>query len=129
MRSISIPNLRNDLVDHAAMDHGGMAHDMSDPAMAAAMERDIRNRFFVALLLTIPTVLSSPLGERFGFRTWCRTTSRANWVMLVLTTPVVFWSGWIFISGAYRALRHRTLDMSVLIATGVLAAYARERDR
>ena len=43
--------------------------------------------------------------------------------MLILATPVVFWSGWIFISGAYRALRHRTLDMSVLIATGVLAAY------
>ena len=39
------------------MDHGGMAHDMSDPAMAATMERDIRNRFIVALLLTIPTVL------------------------------------------------------------------------
>ncbi|CAA9543391.1 MAG: hypothetical protein AVDCRST_MAG59-1055, partial [uncultured Thermomicrobiales bacterium] len=31
-----------------------MAHDMSDPAMAAAMERDIRTRFWVALGLTIP---------------------------------------------------------------------------
>ena len=54
-------------VDHAAMDHSGMAHDMSDPAMAAAMERDMRNRFFVALLLTIPIVLYSPLGrDLFG---------------------------------------------------------------
>src|SRR5215204_2846274 len=39
-------------------DHGDhMVHDMSDPNMAATMERDMRNRFFVALLLTIPTVL------------------------------------------------------------------------
>jgi Cu2+-exporting ATPase len=108
--------------DHAAMDHGGMAHDMSDPAMAAAMERDIRNRFLVALLLTIPTVLLSPLGQRF-LPNLVPDDFPRDWAMLVLTTPVVFWSGWIFISGAYRALRYRTLDMSVLIATGVLAAY------
>ena len=28
---------------------GGMAHDMSDPAMAASMETDIRLRFWIAL--------------------------------------------------------------------------------
>ena len=43
--------------------------------------------------------------------------------MLLLATPVVFWSGSIFITGAWQALRNRVLDMSVLIATGVLAAY------
>jgi Cu2+-exporting ATPase len=43
--------------------------------------------------------------------------------MLLLSTPVVFYSGWIFISGSYYSLRRRTLNMSVLIATGVLAAY------
>jgi Cu2+-exporting ATPase len=46
-----------------------------------------------------------------------------NWIMLVLTTPVVFYCGWIFISGAYHSLRRRMLNMSVLIAVGVLAAY------
>src|SRR6185312_2159447 len=37
-------------------------HDMSDPAMARAMEADMRRRFFVALVLTIPIVLYSSLG-------------------------------------------------------------------
>ena len=106
----------------ASMGHGGMAHDMSDPAMAAAMERDIRNRFLVALLLTIPTVLYSPIGRKF-FGVDPPSPLPDDWTMLLLTTPVVFWSGWIFIGGAFRALRQRTLDMSVLIATGVLAAY------
>ena len=50
---------------HADMDthstHGGM-HDMSDPAMAHAMEADMRRRFFIALVLTIPIILYSPLG-------------------------------------------------------------------
>ena len=44
-----------------------MSHDMSDPTMAAAMERDMRNRFFVALALTIPVLLYSPLAvNTFG---------------------------------------------------------------
>ena len=98
--------------------HG--AHDMSDPAMAADMERDMRNRFFVALLLTIPIILYSPLGESlFGID----LPGPKNWILLALTTPVVLWAGWIFISGAYYSLKHRALNMSVLIATGVLAAY------
>jgi len=95
---------------------------MSDPSMAAAMERDIRVRFWVALGLTIPTVLLSPIGTGLlGVR--LAPPEVAGWLMLLLATPIVFWSGWMFISGAAGALRHRTLDMSVLIATGVLAAY------
>jgi len=109
--------------DHS--DHMGdhMGHDMSDPGMAAAMERDMRNRFFVALLLTIPTVLYSPLGMNLlGLRLPTFGLGE-NVIMLLLSTPVVFYSGWIFISGSYYSLRSRTLNMSVLIATGVLAAY------
>ena len=100
-----------------------MGHDMSDPAMAAAMERDMRNRFFVALVLTIPTVLYSPLGMNLlGLRLPTFGLDE-NLIMLLLSTPVVLYSGWIFISGSYHSLRRRTLNMSVLIATGVLAAY------
>jgi P-type Cu2+ transporter len=67
--------------------HGGMAHDMSDPIMAKAMERDMRNRFFVALLLTIPTLLFSPLAmNTLGIRLVPLVV--ANWIMLLLSTPV-----------------------------------------
>ncbi len=103
-------------------EHGGMAHDMSDPAMAASMERDIRTRFFVALALTIPTILYSSLGRTI-FGATPPAPLPANWMMLLLSAPVVFWCGWMFIGGAITALRRRTLDMSVLIATGVLAAW------
>jgi Cu2+-exporting ATPase len=73
-------------------------------------------------VLTIPLVLISPIGQNlFNYEppSWFPT----DWVMLALATPVVFWSGSIFITGAWHALRNRTLDMSVLIATGVLTAY------
>ncbi len=110
-------------MDHSSMGHGGMDHDMSDPGMAAAMERDMRNKFFIALLLTIPTVLYSPLGMNLLGVELPTFGLGMNLIMLVLSTPVVFYCGWMFISGAYHSLRRRMLNMSVLIATGVLAAY------
>lgn len=109
----------------AAHDHAGMAHDMSDPAMAAGMEADIRRRFWVALVLSSLIVLLPMLAKTSpGVRTALPALA-LSWTLLALTTPVVFWCGSMFISGAYQALRSRKLDMSVLIATGVLSAYLR----
>jgi Cu2+-exporting ATPase len=103
--------------------HGGMSHDMSDPTMATAMARDMRNRFVVALVLTIPVVLLSPLAvNTFGLELIDSHSAR-NWLMLVLSAPVVWYAGWIFIGGAWTSLRSRALNMSVLVATGVLAAW------
>jgi P-type Cu2+ transporter len=103
--------------------HAGMDHDMSDPTMAAAMERDMRNRFFVALALTIPVVLVSPVAvNTFGIEIVHSETAR-NAIALVLSTPIVWYAGWVFIGGAYTSLRNRALNMSVLVATGVLAAW------
>jgi Cu2+-exporting ATPase len=112
---------KNDIGD---MDHGMMGHDMGDPAMARAMEAEMRNRFFVSLLLTIPVVLYSPLGVNL-FKLHLPTPFgiNPNWVLLVLATPAVWWGGWIFHSGAWRALRNRTLNMNVLVSLGVLVAY------
>ena len=103
-------------------DHTGMGHDMSDPRMAKAMEADMRNRFIGALVLTVPILLLSPLAvNSLGLKLVAGPI--ANWLMLLLSTPVVWWAGWPFISGAATSLRHRALNMSVLIATGVLAAW------
>jgi Cu2+-exporting ATPase len=102
---------------------GGMDHDMSDPTMAAAMERHMRDRFFVALVLTIPVVLLSPLAvNTFDLELLGSQTAR-NVAMLVLSTPVVWYAGWVFIGGAATSLRSRQLNMSVLVAVGILAAW------
>jgi P-type Cu2+ transporter len=111
-------------MDMGIVDHSMMGHDMSDPAMARAMEADMRNRFFVSLVLTIPVILYSPLGVNL-FKLHLPTPFgiSPNWVLLVLATPIVWWGGWIFHFGAWRALRNRTLDMNVLVSLGVLVAY------
>ncbi len=104
--------------------HAGMDHEMSDPKVARAMEKDMRRRFFGALVLSIPVFALSPVTVSFfGFELVHSETAR-NWLMLVLSTPVVWYAGWIFIAGAYTSLRSRALNMSVLIAVGVLAAWS-----
>src|SRR5436305_1936308 len=111
-------------MDMGIVDHSMMGHDMRDPAMARAMEADMRTRFFVSLVLTIPVILYSPLGTSL-FKLHLPTPFgiSPNWVLLLIATPVVWWGGWIFHSGAWRALRNRTLDMNVLVSLGVLVAY------
>jgi Cu2+-exporting ATPase len=105
-------------VADAGHDHHQMS--MSDPAMAAEMEHDIRRRFFVALVLTIPVAVLA--GHVPGIPMLLHPPL-SSWIGLALATPVVWWCGWIFHAGTVAALRNRSLDMSVLISTGVLAAY------
>ncbi len=88
--------------------------------MAKAMERDMKRRFIVAVVLTLPIVLIT--GHVPGLPMLVHPPL-SSWMAFALSTPVVFWCGWIFLSGSVAALRTRKLDMSVLIATGVLAAY------
>ena len=98
--------------------HAG--HDMSDPAMGKAMELDVRRRFWVAFALTVPIALLA--GHVPGVPMLIEPPL-SSWIGLALATPVVWWCGWMFHAGTVSALRHRKLDMSVLITTGVLAAY------
>lgn len=98
-------------------DHASMSGSSS---MARDMERDMKHRFFVALALTIP--VAALAGHIPGLPVLLHPPL-SSWAGLVLSTPIVWWCGWIFIAGAVTALRHGRLDMSVLIATGVLVSY------
>jgi Cu+-exporting ATPase len=46
-----------------------------------------------------------------------------HYLLLLLSTPVVFWVGSLFIVGAFKALRQKTSDMNTLVALGALSAY------
>ena len=103
-----------------AMGHGGHHGGMSMDAMV----RDMRNRFVVAAVLSVPVLLFSPIGrEVFGFSVSAPFGVRDDVFSLLLSLPVIFYSAWIFFAGAYRALRARTLDMMVLVAVGVGAGW------
>ncbi len=101
-------------VDHEAA--------MTNPQIAKAMERDMRRRFWISFLLSIPIFLYSPVGTNI-LGVALPSPVPINRLLFVLTTPIVFWTGSIFITGTYYSLKAKKLNMAVLVATGVLAAY------
>ncbi|HEX6580518.1 MAG TPA: heavy metal translocating P-type ATPase [Actinomycetota bacterium] len=104
---------------HEMMGHGGNAGMSMD-----AMVRDMRNRFLVAALLSIPILLWSPIGrDVLGFTAAAPFGLRDDVWLLLLSLPVIFYSAWIFFDGAVRALRARTLDMMVLVAVAIGAGW------
>jgi Cu2+-exporting ATPase len=105
---------RRDAMGHRG--HGAMSMD--------AMVRDMRNRFLVALVFSIPILLWSPIGrDVIGFGAVAPFGLRDDVWMLVLSLPVIFYSSFVFFAGAVRALRARTLDMMVLVAVAVAAGW------
>jgi P-type Cu2+ transporter len=102
-----------------AMGHGGHAGMSMD-----AMVRDMRNRFLVAAVLSVPIVLWSPIGRQvLHFEVPAPFGLRDDVFQLILSVPVIGYSSWIFFDGAYRALRQRTLDMMVLVAVAIGAGW------
>lgn len=100
------------------MDHAGLA----GREMAALMERDIRNKFWFSFVFTILIVAYSPMGrDMFGLK--LPTPIPIPWLLFILTTPVFFYSGWIFLYSTYKALQQKIVNMAVLIAVGITAAY------
>ncbi len=108
--------------DVSQLSHKDHEAAMTSPQLAKQMEADMRRRFWVSFLLSIPIFLYSPVGVNF-FKLNLPTPIPINWLLLILTTPIVFWTGSIFITGTYYSLKAKKLNMAVLVATGVLAAY------
>ena len=102
--------------------HASMGHDMSDPRMAAAMEADMRRRFWVALVLSLPVVAYSSLGALLVGRDLPAPIDR-NWILLAFSTPVALWASGVFHFGAVRSIRSGVLNMSVLVSLGILVSY------
>ncbi len=86
---------------------------------------DFKRRFLVGAVLTVPILVLTmgPLiglgfiRDIFGGRT-------ANWIELVLGTPVILWAGWPFFVRGVKSVISGNLNMFTLIAMGVGAAFS-----
>lgn len=84
----------------------------------------MRNLFLATLVLTLIELAYSPLATRLlGLHLPAPFGLRMEFVEFLVTTPVVFWGGWPFLSVAWAALRRWQVNMATLIATGILTAY------
>jgi P-type Cu+ transporter len=91
----------------------------SEQAAREAEYKELRRKFWVAALLSLPVLVIAMSHGRIHLLDF----AGVNWLQLALTTPVVFYSGRQFYRGAWAAFRHRAADMNTLIAVGTGAAY------
>ncbi len=109
---------------HIASPHDAMGHGGHGTMSMDDMVHDMRNRFLVAVVLSIPILLWSPIGrDVLAFDAAAPGGLRDDVFSFLLSLPVIFYSAWIFFDGAWRALRSRTLDMMVLVAVAVAAGW------
>ena len=95
----------------------------SEQAAKQTETRDLRRRFVVSAMLSVPVLLMG-MGPHLGLFPMQWTMLRGwNLAQLMLTTPVLFWAGSGFFRGAWAALKQRASDMNTLIAVGTLSAY------
>jgi len=89
-----------------------------------SMVEDMRNRFLVAAVLSVPILLWSAIGRQvLHFGVPAPLGMRDDVFQLILSLPVIGYSGWIFFDGAVRAVTARTLDMMVLVAVAIAAGW------
>jgi len=90
----------------------------------AHMVQDMLRRFIGSAILTVPIVVYSPLGTSlFGRELAPPIGLSPGLLSFVLTSVVVWWGAWPFVSSAARSLRQGELTMMTLIATGILVSY------
>ena len=90
---------------HGGHDH--MSHDVP--------QEQLRSRLIGSALLAVP-VLALSMVMGWQFPGW-------QWVVLALTTPIVFWGGYPFHKAALNSARHGSSTMDTLVSLGTLSAY------
>ncbi|MFW9854019.1 MAG: heavy metal translocating P-type ATPase [Candidatus Thorarchaeota archaeon] len=114
-------------MDHEGTAHRDMDHAGMDPSMHhRMMAKDMRTRFFITGIVTIPVLLLSPT-----IQTWLGVTLPTfldneffnELLLLAFSSIIVFYGGLPFYLGAKKSLKNRQADMMVLVSVAVIAAY------
>lgn len=104
--------------------HDAMAHEMGHGAgmNMDEMVRDMRNRFIVSLIFTVPIFALDPMGlapplfdPPFGLS--------MDITMFILASGAILYPVWPFVVAALRALRNGILNMAVLVLLSVGTGY------
>lgn len=101
-----------------------LGQDARQTELAERARRAWLMRLGVALIAAVQAMMfSEALYLDFSRSMSLETRDFLRWLSFLMTTPVVFYSGFSFLRGAYFELRARALGMDVLIASSVLLAY------
>jgi P-type Cu2+ transporter len=113
---------------HARHEHGAHAgrgghagHEGHGKHAGHSVEM-FRDKFWLALILTIPTVVwGHMLPELTGWH--APAFPGSEWIGPVLGTVVFFYGGWVFLQGAVHELKDRLPGMMTLISLAITVAF------
>ena len=77
--------------------------------------RKLKYRLAVGILFTVPVLVITYSTPAIYLR---------DYILLILATPVQFYSGFVFYAGSYHSLREKSANMDILIAIGSSTAFA-----
>ena len=97
------------------MGHGG---NMDLPAMVI----DMRNRFWICLVFTVPIFVYSPMGNLFTAPAPPFGLTLNQW-LFGLASAAILYPSWPFFVAAWRALLRGKLNMATLVALSVGTGY------
>jgi Cu+-exporting ATPase len=106
----------------AAVERDGPLED----AEAQAREQEVRRQrrlLITGIAFTLPLFVLSMGSDMGWFPLALSQAAWFPWLLFVLATPVQFYVGAEYYSGAYKALRNGSPNMDVLIAMGSSVAY------
>ncbi|TNE78970.1 MAG: copper-translocating P-type ATPase [Bacteroidetes bacterium] len=106
---VAVQSLGYDLLIAAAEDREGLKEELEQKRL-----RKLRNKMLLALGLATPLFL---IGMFFMDMPY------ADYIMWVLSTPLVFWLGSGFFVNAWKQLKHRSANMDTLVALSTGVAY------
>ena len=106
---------RVDDIGYKAID---IPHDEASNSLIEEERNEARKKrltkFYISLALTLPVFIISMFDGNFP---------GSQWVQLLLSTPVLFWSGSVFFIGGFQEARSKSPGMNLLVALSTGSAY------
>ena len=93
-------------------------------------EKALKNKreYFIKMMVAVfasMNIMMLGIAKYTGFFTGMAADTKhlVHMGEFILSTPVLFYSGWIFFKGAYYGLKNRIINMDMLVATGATLTY------
>ncbi len=99
-----------------------------DPDIQEAQAEKERKDYYLRIAVAafaMMNIMTIAVAQYAGFFTGMDQSIKnilnvAEWL---LSTPVLFYSGWVFFRGSYYAMKTKTVNMDILVATGASLTY------
>ncbi len=98
-------------------------HKMEGAHVHSGMIEDLKRRFWISLIITIPILILSPtIQELVGLDQSIRFPGD-SYILFILASIVYFYGGYPFFKGFFNQIKARTPGMDTLISVAITSAY------